>query len=130
MPGWRPGISIFGALRGGAGLPGCGGDFVEDVGSGGGGVGGLGDGSADDEEVCAGGDGRSGCCDTLLVSDGRPCGADAGDDERGPGKRGAGGGKFIGAADEAVDAGVPGDGREAGDLSGGRVRDADGVELV
>lgn len=105
------------------------GDFFEDGGGCGGRVGRLGDGASDDEEVGSGGDGGGGCCDTLLVANGGSGGADAGNDEGGCGERGAGGGDFLRAADKAVDAGVPGRGGEAGDLSCGRVGDADGLEL-
>lgn len=128
MPGFGRAF-LFSVGSGSRGLF-CGGrDFLEDSGGCCRRVGRLGDRSADDEEVGSGGDGGSGCCDTLLVADGGSGGADAGNDEGGFGEGVAGGGYFLCAADEAADAGVPGHGSKAGDLGGGRVGDADGVEL-
>ena len=106
-----------------------GGDVVEDGGGGSSRIGGLGDGTANDEEVSPGSDGRCGCCDTLLVADGGSGGADAGDDEGGFREGRAGGGKFFGAADKASNAGVPCHGSEASDLGGGKIGNPDGVEL-
>ena len=104
--------------------------FGEDGAGGFGGVGGLGDGAANDEHGGSGLDGLARGCDSALISDGRTGGADAGDDEaRGWAKLQADCGDFFGGADEAVDAAGSGEVGEAKDLGGGRVGDADSVEL-
>lgn len=106
-----------------------GGDFFEDGGCCVGRVWRLGDGAADDKEIGSGSDGGGGRGDAFLVSDGGAGWTDAGNDEGGFGEGCAGGGDFLGAADEASDAGVPSSRGEAGDLIGGRIVYADGVEL-
>ncbi len=106
-----------------------GGDFVKDGGGSRGGVGRLRDGATDDEEICSGGDGGRGRGHALLVAGGGAGRTDAGDDQRDGGKRGADGGNFPGAEDQAVNAGLPGQGGKAIHLGCRRAGHADGAEL-